>query len=734
LVVVPLLLLLPLRTCAAVARPVGQSLAPEVPAAVAETPWTLIRFGTPAAEPFTEQGLDVPADRSGETWTDARRRVEVTLRFERQAPRTAVLDAVSFPGVGAQQARVLLNGRHVSRIELGPERRRFRIDLPAERQRAGENRLALRFSAAGAPSGAAGHRYAARLFGLVVGPSSPALDALASPSSPPFSFWPEREALVQAGPSRLHWAHRWPGAVLHVSGALHPASRDGRSGARLRVTVEGAEGVREVWQAVLSAASAETAEAWVPLPAAAAAQRLTLGVEPTGRGPVWVTWPHLEMVAAQAPPASAAPAADALRRGLAGTNVVMVVLDAARPSHFGCYGYAHDTTPAVDRLAREGVVFERAYTPAVFTLSAMASVWTSRFPDEHHRGAAHDDGLPAGSRTLAELLGARGIRTAGFVGNGMAGRGFGLDRGFGEFAYVGFRAADFRAAIEPWLARAGRDRFLLYLHYREPHTPLDPPPPFDRRFGPAEPLPPDELDRWLDAVNRRQHTPTAAELARYRQLYDGNLAVADRELSWLRERLEAAGVWDRTLVIVTADHGEALHEHGFIGHNQQLYEESVRVPLVVRFPPGGPRGLRVRTPVDLLDLAPTVADAFGLGGAAVSCFRGRSLVDVVAGGPGRGDLLARSAGPRPLYALMDGTAKYVFNSRYGMEELYDLSRDPEEQRNLAATDPLRASVYRQRLFKLLLELPGRWTGEPARWRMAPEQREALRTLGYVDAN
>jgi arylsulfatase A-like enzyme len=154
----------------------------------------------------------------------------------------------------------------------------------------------------------------------------------------------------------------------------------------------------------------------------------------------------------------------------------------------------------------------------------------------------------------------------------------------------------------------------------------------------------------------------------------------------------------------------------------------------VRFPPGGPRGLRVRTPVDLLDLAPTVADAFGLSGAAVSGFRGRSLVDVVAGGPGRGDLLARSAGPRPLYALMDGTAKYVFNSRYGMEELYDLSRDPEEQRNLAATDPLRASVYRQRLFKLLLELPGRWTGEPARWRMAPEQREALRTLGYVDAN
>jgi arylsulfatase A-like enzyme len=236
----------------------------------------------------------------------------------------------------------------------------------------------------------------------------------------------------------------------------------------------------------------------------------------------------------------------------------------------------------------------------------------------------------------------------------------------------------------------------------------------------------------LDAVNSRRIRPTAAEVARYEQLYDGNLAVADQELGWLRARLEAAGLWDRSLVIVAADHGEALHEHGFIGHNAQLYEESVRIPLVVRFPRGTfPRGARVPAAVDLLDVAPTVADAFGLRGRAVASFRGRSLFDVLAGGGPRGELLARSAGPRPLYALTGEDTKYVFNSRYGGEELYDLRSDPGEQRDVAAAQPLVASVYRQRMYRLLLDLPGRWTGAPAAWRLPAEEREELRALGYV---
>src|SRR4029450_9130922 len=124
-----------------------------------------------------------------------------------------------------------------------------------------------------------------------------------------------------------------------------------------------------------------------------AARRVSFSVEPLGQGPVWVTWPQLEVLpglaAGEIATARVSPPAGAeLRDRLAGVNGGVVGFRPPRAAHFGCYGYAHDTTPAVDRLAREGVLFERAYTPAVFTLSAMASVWTSRVPDEHHRAAA----------------------------------------------------------------------------------------------------------------------------------------------------------------------------------------------------------------------------------------------------------------------------------------------------------------------------------------------------------
>jgi arylsulfatase A-like enzyme len=651
------------------------------------------------------------------------------LRFTDARPRVAVLDLAAFPGVPGQTAAVRLNGRPAGAIEVRQERRRVRIELPRDLQKKGENRLGLRFTAAAEPRPPAGHRYAARLYGLVVGEPSRALDALLAEGAPPFSFWPEKRALVQAGPSRLHWAHRWAGSALHVAGSLRSPPGNAR-GATLRVTADDGSEQRELWRGWVDAAAPDTDDTWIRLPADAADRRITLSVDPAQAGePVWVTWRDLEIVpalpgaGATATPRAAPPA----------RNVVVVVFDAAQASHFGCYGYEHDTTPEVDRVAADGVVFERAYTTAPFTLSAMGSVWTSLLPDEHHRDAAHDDALPEGTLTLAELLSANGVHTAGFVGNGMAGRGFGLHRGFKEFTYPGYSAGEMRAALDRWIAGAPRGRFMLYVHYRQPHTPLDPPPPLDTRFGSGRPLPPEALDRWLEAVNSRDHRPTAAELALYRQLYDGNLAVADHELGWLRGRLQQAGLWEDTLLIVTADHGEALYEHGFLGHNSQLYEESLRVPLVVRFPNGATaRGTRVATPVGLLDIAPTVAGAFGIPGEGRPPFRGRNLLHSARGAPGRGELLARSAGPWPSYALVDGRRKYIFNSRYGAEELYDLASDPGEHTDLAGRQRVLASVYRQRMYRRLLDLPGRWTGAAARWH-APDhrEREDLRALGYV---
>src|SRR5439155_25287156 len=153
--------------------------------------------------------------------------------------------------------------------------------------------------------------------------------------------------------------------------------------------------------------------------------RLGLRVDgPSSRRFAWAVWDGLRIqgrAAEAARPAETDRRAESLRQSLAGASVLLVVLDAAGARHFHCYGYPRETTPEIDRIAGEGVLFERAFTPAVFTLAAMSSVWTGLVPDRNHRGVPYDAPLPAGPPTLAERLTARGIHAAGFVANGMAG-------------------------------------------------------------------------------------------------------------------------------------------------------------------------------------------------------------------------------------------------------------------------------------------------------------------------
>jgi arylsulfatase A-like enzyme len=431
--------------------------------------------------------------------------------------------------------------------------------------------------------------------------------------------------------------------------------------------------------------------------------------------------------------------ATALRKALAGANVLLVILDAARAQEFGTYGYTRATTPQIDSIAAEGVVFENAFTPAVYTLAAMPSIWTSQHPDRHHSEVSFSARLPKDRLTLAELLSVRGIATTAFVANAVAGRAFGFDRGFAEFnEYFHRRAEVFREVVPPWL-RANRDkRFFAYLHFREPHFPYDPAPPFDTMFGAGGPITPALRGdaEYLKDVNQGRRPFGAEEAAHLVRLYDGNLAYADQEVGAVRKALEAEGLWDKTVVIVAADHGEALHEHGWIGHNVQLYEESIHIPLIVRFPAGtGPAGKRIKALADLLDLAPTIADVFGALGQGGSDreFQGRSLLPVIEGAPGKPAVLSRTVWDRPIYAVRDERFKLLYNTRTGETALYDLSEDPRESRDASAREPLRAAYYREALHHWIAQLAERTrlSGEEAR--PTPEQCENLRSLGYADA-
>jgi arylsulfatase A-like enzyme len=433
--------------------------------------------------------------------------------------------------------------------------------------------------------------------------------------------------------------------------------------------------------------------------------------------------------------------AQELRAQMSGLNVMLVVLDAARAAEFGTYGQKRATTPEIDRIASDGVLFENVYTPAVYTLGAMSSVWTSQYPDRHHGDVSFSAGLPKDRLTLAELLGGRGVPSVGFVANTVAGGLNGFDRGFSEFHEVwreiGSRGDVFRQAVPPWLAAHKAERFFAYVHFREPHFPYDPDPPFDTRFGPDGPIP-KALRRdaaFITDVNQGRRTLSAEEKDHLGRLYAGNLAYADQEVGALRRSLEELGLWEKTVLIVIADHGEGLLEHGWVGHNVQLFEESVHVPLILRFPKDrGPRGVRVKGLADLLGLAPTIADIFGLKDVEQvrTHFQGRTLLPQIGGAPARAAVLSRTVWDRPIYGLRDDRFKFVYDTRTGAQTLYDLVADPGETRDVQSAQPLRTAYYAQTLHH--------WTARVARSaaptseptpNMTREQCENLKALGYL---
>jgi arylsulfatase A-like enzyme len=724
-------------------------LAAMAPVADREGPWQTILLGTPESTRYVSGGLLQPTLRpSADPFAWAQRSVELVLRWPDATPRYAVADAEPYPGLKRQAALVSLNDKRIGGFEMQPGRRRYLIELPADAQwsAGGENRLRLEFESASEDLEAYGRPVAAALYAIAVGPTSSAVGGLAADGAPPLLSMPVVEGapeLVQAGPSVLHFALRLSGrAELRFTPAAPPSETT--TAASLRVTLDDGKSEREVWRGRGGA----TREVVVPIegPQGGLA-RLGLHVEAAAGRAAWACWRTPRVFAEKSatvvravPPPSGGERVVRLREVLADVNVLLVVLDAASAKHFGCYGYGRRTTPEIDSIAAQGVVFEEAFTPAAYTLAAMASLWTSQYADQHQTLDPRRPTYARAGLVLPELLLANGVHTAGFVANSMAGPAFGFDRGFAEFrevyAELGRRAAAFRQVLPDWLAANRERRFFAYVHYREPHFPYDPEPPFDTLFGPDGPIPPElRRDRqWFGAVDNRRLRISPQEVAHAERLYDGNLASVDAELGFLRRTLEQQGLWDRTVLIVTADHGEAFWEHEHIGHSVQLYEPILHIPLIVRLPSGrGPAGVRRRGLADLVDLAPTIADVFGLMGKAGAreAFQGRSLLETMLGGPGKPAVLSRTVAHAASHSLRDQTHKLIDAAGERPDELYDLASDPGERHNLAASDPLRAALYRQALHRWVLDLTRETAASADGATLTRKQLENLRALGYL---
>jgi len=720
-----LILALGAAACRREPPPVALDLAQQADVADVSGDWTIVRLGTIDGQRFQAAGFETAPVAGFGRHALARRLCSLRLRIERPALRTGVLDLE--PLAGVTRLGVRLNARRVARFDLPPGRRRYAFALPAEWQEAGGNSVELRFDEGIETSEG---RYAARVFTLGVREGAPAAEA------PPPLFEVRGDAVTVAGATLVYGIVVPEGAELR----LGVQALGGGTASVAWAPDGGAESL--LWSRALRAG--QTADdVRLALEGVGVAGRLRLAFA-TRAGAV--TWREPRLLGRGATPAlepvpftqDEEARAEPLRRSLQGAPLVLIVLDAARARQLGAYGYARPTTPHLDALAARGVLFEHAHTSAVFTLAAMSSLWTSLPPSVHHAGVPYDAPLPSEHLTLAELLAAAGYRTAAFVGNTRAGAAYGMGRGFGEYREAvaqgsGAGTARLVEAARAWLREHRADRLFLYLHLREPHFPYDPPPPFSALFGPDGPLPAEARrdPQWYRAVNQgRPITP--AETQDLVRTYDRNLAYADAMVGELLAELEANGLTERALVAVTADHGEALYEHGFISHNEQVFEESTHVPLVLRLPAAaGLRGLRVKGLVDTTDVPATLADAAGLRARARG-FRGRSLLPVMKGAPGRPAVVSRSAGEESRYAVRMPRHKCVVDTRSGREQLFDLHADPGESVDRGAAEPGRLLHCRQALHRLLLDQrpDGPSGARPAQ--LDPQQLENLRALGYVE--
>ncbi len=386
--------------------------------------------------------------------------------------------------------------------------------------------------------------------------------------------------------------------------------------------------------------------------------------------------------------------------------VVLITVDTLRADHLSPYG-ARVATPAAARLASDGVLFEDATAPYPLTLPSHLSLLTGLEPYAHgvrdNRGFRLDPAIP----TLAQVLAAEGYATAAFVSSFVVGGQSGADRGF-QLYDTDFsseldntpeplerRAGVTVSAAIDWLGRAASP-FLLWVHLYDPHDGYQPPEPF---------------------VTRYPDSP-----------YAGEVAYADAQIDRLLTALDALGLYERSLIVYTSDHGEGLGDHGEETHGYFVYQAMVRVPLLVKLPLERDGGRRIAAPVGLADVAPTILAALGLDGLPAA--QGGDLL----AGNGARDVYSESYyaflnfGWSALASLRRGDLKYIHAPR---PELYDLAVDPGESTNLADSRAEEAAAMSRALRRIVARYPWRETDRDL---VSAAEQDKLRALGYLSGS
>jgi arylsulfatase A-like enzyme len=403
-------------------------------------------------------------------------------------------------------------------------------------------------------------------------------------------------------------------------------------------------------------------------------------------------------------------------------NLVFVSFDALQARHCGHLGHSRKVTPTLDAMADEGIVFTRCYSVASWTVPASMTWFTGVYPSEHkvvNKFAAFNDRekrltnlkeLAPNLLTLADILKAHGYATAGFTGNAGVSGGFGYQQGFDVYdhppgVFAGF-AQSLPKAIE-WVKANKEKKFFLFLHGYDAHGQNTPAEGFDYRFvekgydGRYTGAEVEQEALREEGLERGRLKLRESDVQFWRAVYDEKVQRADAKFRKFLDEYEKLGLMNKTVFILTADHGTELLEHHRLDHGFTLYDETLHVPLVIRMP--DQRAKRIDTRVSSLDVMPTALELLGIAPppGVEKQLRGKSLMDVAWGQRNPGDLFAETDYRQHTYkraVITPDGWKLIYTLEDDTRELYYLSSDSGETKNLADVEVVRADEMQRRLF------------------------------------
>jgi len=434
-------------------------------------------------------------------------------------------------------------------------------------------------------------------------------------------------------------------------------------------------------------------------------------------------------------------------------NVLLITIDSLRADHVSCLGYYRKTTPFIDNLAKTGFLFTEAIANGSQTPTSVPALLTSSYPSMY----GYSLHLSKSKTPIAEVLRASGYHTAAFHSNPYLSKYYGYDRGFDTFQDFIFFKQDNRDMMEriksllikranppffirraygllsqvlnlkplkaPWLRaelinqravswlRKHTDNFFLWMHYMDVHWPYQPPSEYLHQLK-IEVIGKSQIIKLGKRMNRHHlddvEPVSDRELKEMIDLYDGEIRYTDNAVSSLLMELEKLGIYDDTLIIITSDHGDEFNEHSQLGHLAKLYDELIRVPLVIKWP-GSDGDVTIDQQVQLLDIAPTILEFSGidkpanfLGTSLLSLMKGKTTsVGVVSETVHKyWELLKDGKGKRlTSYSYRTEEWKYISDEENQRGELYNLQNDPEEKRNLVDKEPEKEAEFRSRIMK-----------------------------------